>query len=459
MKNQDKLMVQLASPENLLEAWRSVRGNIPVYRRQRSSGPDGVTLAEFERDLPAQLNALRHMLLLGRYQPQPPGLFSLQKRNGGTRQIAVLNVSDRVAQRATQQVIEPIYEAGYLPCNFGFRPGRSTLDAIVCARRLRNNGYRWVVDADIESCFDSLDHRLLMKKMEQRIRDNQVLELLHKWLDAGVLEHGMPPGVASSDQSGWLAQEWEKTTINLRNGVNWALNAFADKQPDPYSEPRYYSPYATYDRPSYTSLDPEAIDMQEVNGMGRRENVEKEDEDYYRSADQERRDAHALQQRAVQQIATSGLLLGTSWARRSLVSASKAAITALQSPAGRAILKKGLLAGGGAVGAATGVAISAYLLYRNVAPNQVGVLQGSPLSPLLANIYLHSFDVSLTRAGFRLVRFADDWVILCPDQNAAEKAYNESISALVQIRLKVNAEKTHILSPTDRLEWLGYAVD
>jgi retron-type reverse transcriptase len=77
---------------------------------------------------------------------------------------------------------------------------------------------------------------------------------------------------------------------------------------------------------------------------------------------------------------------------------------------------------------------------------------------LLANIYLHSFDLSVTRAGYRLVRFADDWVILCPDQDSAEKAYNQSVVSLAHIHLKVNSEKTHILSPTDPLEWLGEVI-
>ena len=448
MNRQDRLMEQLAAPENLLAAWRSVRGNIPRYRRLRSSGPDGVTLAEFERDLPAQLSALRHMLIKGRYQPQAPGIFTLQKRSGGTRQIAVLNIADRVAQRAAQQVIEPLYEPSFLPCNFGFRPGRSTLDAIVCARRLRAGGYRWVVDGDIAACFDNLDHRLLVRRVEKRISDHRVLELLQKWLDAGVLEHGMPPGGQAAEKTDWLSQGWKNTSSRLKQGVDWALNTVAQGQYDPYSEARY-------EQLSYQTLDAYSPGTQEETGV----DPDGENEDFYRRADEEEIKRRALQHRAVQQVAAGGLLLGTSWAKHSLVRAGTAAITALKTHAGRELLTKGLLAGGGAVGAAAGVAVTAYLVYRNIAPTQVGVLQGSPLSPLLANIYLHSFDMSLTRTGFRLVRFADDWVILCPEQSAAEQAYNESIAALAQIRLKVNPEKTRILSPADRLEWLGYIVD
>ena len=203
MHTQEKLMESIAAPENLLTAWRTVRGNIPRYRRERSAGPDGVTLAEFERDLPAQLSVLRHLLLKGRYQPQRPGLFSSQKANGGQRQIALLNVADRVAQRAAQQVIEPLYEPAFLPCSFGFRPGRSIQDAVYCARRLRGHGYAWVVDGDIAACFDSLDHRLLMQQVGKRICDERVLELVHKWLGIGILNPGLP-----TPQPGW----WTKST-------------------------------------------------------------------------------------------------------------------------------------------------------------------------------------------------------------------------------------------------------
>ena len=77
-----KMLELIAAPENLLTAWRSVRGNIPKYRRQRASGPDGISIAEFEKDLTAQLKVLHDMLMKGRYQPEPPAFFSVPKRSG-----------------------------------------------------------------------------------------------------------------------------------------------------------------------------------------------------------------------------------------------------------------------------------------------------------------------------------------------------------------------------------------
>jgi len=447
MQSQYNLMATLASPENLLNAWRTVRGNIPRYRRQRSAGPDGVTLAEFERDLPAQLSSLRHMLLQRRYEPQRPGLFSIEKRNGGTRKIAVLNVADRVAQRAAQQVIEPLYEPGFLPCSFGFRPGRSIQDAIYCARRLRQLGYSWVVDGDIASCFDSLDHQVLLQKAQKRIHDQQVLELIEKWIQIGIVEHGLP-----ADPANWLAQGWQKASNGVRQGVDWAFSNFPQPQHhyDPYASARYEG--ALSNEVADGDL---IVDGAEAYG----DDFDPVDERIYRKTSHEDFNRSALQKRAIKQIAAGGLFMGTDWARRAVAKAGPQAIAALKTPAGREFLKRGLLAGGGALGAAAGVAITAYFLYNQVAPTPSGVLQGSPLSPLLANIYLHSFDLRLTRAGYRLVRFADDWVVMCPDQDTAEKAYNQATIALAQIHLKVNLEKTRILTPSEQLEWLGCLVE
>jgi retron-type reverse transcriptase len=116
------------------------------------------------------------------------------------------------------------------------------------------------------------------------------------------------------------------------------------------------------------------------------------------------------------------------------------------------------MAVGGFAGLAAAAAVTPYFMNRTAGPAPVGVLQGSPLSPLLANIYLHPFDVSLSMAGHRLARFADDWVILCPTQDQAEAAYNDALRSLSRLHLKVNPSKTGILSPDQQLEWLGAVI-
>ena len=213
------LIEQVAAPENLLSAWRSVRGNIPRYRRERSSGPDGISLEDFERELPSQLDALRDMLMHDRYQPQPPLLVKLPKSNGKHRQIAILNVTDRVAQRAAQQVLEPIWEPGFLPCSYGFRPGRSIQQAVDQARQERTHGNDWVVDGDISACFDSLDHTLLIKRVEARIDDLRMIALIRMWLEQGILQHGMP-----SQPVGRMREGLDKFTGGIKKGAGLVLN-------------------------------------------------------------------------------------------------------------------------------------------------------------------------------------------------------------------------------------------
>ena len=432
------LFEQMIAPENLLSAWRAVRGNIPRYRRQRSAGPDGVTLAEFERDLVAQLRALRHMLLHDRYRPQTPGLFSLPKPDGGMRQIAVLNVVDRVAQRAAQQVIEPLVEPRFLPCSFGFRPGRSLQDAVYCVRRTRGSGYAWVVDGDIAACFDSLDHTLLAVQLRKHIPDSRLVGLIQQWLETGIIEHGLPV-----EETNWLEHGWQQVTGGLQRGADWAIHAMA-RAGDPLDE---YLPEMP--RPAHLSY----LDKSSREQEGHLPAYLADDVAGVPPA------SDFWQQQAVQQLALGGLAAGGRWARDALGKAGPAALAALKTPAGQVMLKRALLAGGGLVGAAAGVAITAGLVHRQVSTPAAGVLQGSPLSPLLANIYLNSFDVALTRAGYRMVRYADDWVILCPDQDAAERSYNQATIALARLRLKLNLNKTRILKPGEPLNWLGAVIE
>ncbi len=421
-----RIMEQVAAPENLLSAWRAVRGNIPGYRRMRSAGPDGVTLEEFERHLPAQIDALRHGLLSGRYEPQPPSAFKVRKRDGGERRLSVLNVSDRVAQRAAQQVLEPLWEPAFLPCSYGYRPGLSTRHATEQVRSLRGTGCAWLVDGDIASCFDSLNHDLLLKRVEKRVRDARVIDLLARWLAVGIFEQGAAPAPSNPLEEGW--QIAADTAKRAAEWVTGTLTNLEDGYPNhPYAPRGMLNGYA-----------PE--DEEYLEGMPG---------DYLPAG------ATAVQNSVLRQAVASGLMMGASWARPALHQMAKSALAGLKTPAGRILLKRGLLAGGGAVGAAVGVGAAALLLYRELAPVPVGVLQGSPLSPLLANIYLHPFDMEMTRAGYHLVRFADDWVVCCATEESAERAYNQAVIGLARIKLKLNPEKTHLIPPGEPARWLG----
>ena len=154
---------------------------------------------------------------------------------------------------------------------------------------------------------------------------------------------------------------------------------------------------------------------------------------------------------ALQRLAAGGLMFGASWAGPALSGLGRK----MASPSGRRLLQRSALTTGGLAGAAVAAAAASFLLYRRAGPAPAGVLQGSPLSPLLANIYLHPFDQALCRQRLHLVRYADDWVILCADQAAAESAFNQALRTLAHLKLKINPDKTRILSPAEKLSWLG----
>ncbi|MBU2609322.1 MAG: RNA-dependent DNA polymerase [Chloroflexi bacterium] len=433
----EKLLEQVAAPENLLAAWRAVRGNIPKYRRQRASGPDGVSLADFERDLQTQLSALSDMLLKGRYRPAPAAFFAISKKSGGQRMLAILPVRERVAQRAAQQVIEPLWEPEFMPCSFGFRPGCSIEQAVAHVQGLRRKGLGWVVDGDIAACFDSLDHDLLIGRLKHKIGDSRLLALLQAWLDAGVMQAGPPQSLDTA-----AASRLRSVSSLARRGLNWVLDSVArDISPYP-ADPYTYGRAVPHHYSDYDEVDEGAAADSHAPG----------------------REPHADEMRrgAIRQIAGGGLLLGVNLLRpaagRALGRAGSALKTVVGAPAGRRLLKKGVMVSGGLAGLAAAAAVTAYVMQRKAGRAPLGVLQGSPLSPLLANIYLHPFDAALIQAGYHLARFADDWVILCRDQDQAERAYNEAVRALARLRLKVNQEKTRILSPQENLEWLGAVI-
>lgn len=272
-----QVLKAIADPANLATAWAKVRANAGA------GGVDGQTVAAFAADAERQLGALRRRLLSAeRYVPPPVRRVEIPKPDGRTRPLGIPTVGDRVVQQAVVQVIEPAFEARFTPSSFGYRPGRSAIDAVGWVREASRRGARWVAEFDVVGFFDNLRHPRLLREVAKVIDDPEVLGLIRRWLKAGVV----------------------------------------------------------------TETGPEA--------------------------------------------------------------------------------------------------------------REAGTPQGGVISPLLANIYLHRLDVEVRAAGFRLIRYADDFVILC-DRRAEALAADRLVRAiLADIGLKVAEAKSRVVKIADGFEFLGF---
>lgn len=262
---------------NLRQAWEQVQGN------GGAAGCDGQTVEQFAARAEENLERLHQALREKRYRPQAVRRVEIPKSGGGTRPLGIPTVRDRIVQQALLQVLTPIFEQQFSPRSHGFRPGRGCETALDVVDRALRYGYEWVVDADISKFFDSVDHELLLERMNEQIADGSVLKLV------------------------------------------------------------------------------------------------------------------------------------------------------------RAFLKSGVLMGSG-----------------ELEPTELGTPQGGPLSPLLANIYLHSFDEALVKAGLGLVRYADDFVIFAKSSEAAGEALELARQELAGLKLRLHPEKTRIAAIDEGFEFLGY---
>jgi group II intron reverse transcriptase/maturase len=222
---------RIARPDVLVRAWEKVRAN------RGAAGIDEETIAEVESyGVEKMLEELRDQLETHSYRPQPVRRVHIPKADGKSRRpLGIPTVRDRVLQAATRLILEPIFEASFKEHSWGYRPGRSPGQAAEAVRSAVYEGWRWVVEVDIQAFFDNVDQEMLLRLTMRRVSDRRVLKLIRQWLRAGVMEGGeVKPTELGVPQGGVISPLlaniylhaldalWEKEASSLGRMVRYA---------------------------------------------------------------------------------------------------------------------------------------------------------------------------------------------------------------------------------------------
>ncbi|WP_207635912.1 group II intron reverse transcriptase/maturase [Desulforamulus hydrothermalis] len=177
-------MERVVAKDNMFYALHRVESN------KGAAGIDGMTIESLRPFLKDHWPEIREQLLNGTYRPKPVRRVEIPKPDGGIRLLGIPTVLDRLIQQALLQVLNDIFEPTFTPFSFGFRPNKRAHSAVKTARDYIKEGYRWVVDMDLEKFFDKVNHDILMSRVARRVQDKRVLLLIRRYLQAGVMVNG-----------------------------------------------------------------------------------------------------------------------------------------------------------------------------------------------------------------------------------------------------------------------------
>ena len=178
------LLEQILSPSNLNKAYKQVKSN------KGSGGVDGLGVEDLLDYLRNHKDELLQLIIRGKYKPNPVRRVEIPKEGGKRRQLGIPTVVDRVIQQAIAQILSPIYEPLFSDNSYGFRPKRSAHDALKQCQNYITAGYKYTVDMDLEKYFDTVSHSKLIEVLSKTIKDGRVISLIHRYMNAGVIEKG-----------------------------------------------------------------------------------------------------------------------------------------------------------------------------------------------------------------------------------------------------------------------------
>jgi len=179
------LLAQVLARENMQRAWKRVKAN------KGAAGVDGMDIAATGRYLVNALPTIRRQLMAGRYRPSPVRRVGIPKPDGSERELGIPTVVDRLIQQAVLQVLQPLIDPTFSQHSHGFRPGRRAREAVLSAQHYVQQGYRVVVDVDLEKFFDRVNHDVLIDRLQKRIGDAGVIRLIRSFLNGGIMHNGV----------------------------------------------------------------------------------------------------------------------------------------------------------------------------------------------------------------------------------------------------------------------------